>query len=60
MLRDAPIAFGPFTPENFDGRSSDRSRRGALIAAATCRRCGCVATEQPSLYQFLQSAGVRD
>jgi penicillin-binding protein 1C len=61
ILRDAPTAFGPFTPENFDGRffgpisAEDalvRSRNVPAVAVAT-------ELEQPSLYDFLQSAGVR-
>jgi penicillin-binding protein 1C len=62
MLRDAPSAFGPFTPENFDGRfvgpitAGDaliRSRNIPAVWAASQLR-------QPSLYQFLESAGIRD
>lgn len=60
MLRDAPTSFGPFTPENFDGNfvgpipAQDaliRSRNVPAVWIATQLR-------QPSLYQFLQSAGV--
>jgi len=60
ILRDAPTAFGPFTPENFDGRffgpisAQDaliRSRNIPAVWAATQIR-------QPNLYQFLQNAGV--
>ena len=60
VLRDEPTAFGPFTPENFDGRffgpiSAEealiRSRNiPAMVVASQLR--------QPSLYQFLQNAGV--
>jgi penicillin-binding protein 1C len=62
MLRDAPTSFGPFTPENFDGRffgpvSAEealiRSRNVPAVWVSTQLR-------QPNLYQFLQSAGVRD
>jgi len=61
ILRDAPTAFGPFTPENFDGNfvgpipAQDaliRSRNVPAVWIATQLR-------QPDLYQFLQSAGVR-
>jgi penicillin-binding protein 1C len=61
VLRDLPTAFGPFAPENFDGRfvgpvtaeaALIRSRNVPAVAVATSLR-------QPSLYQFLQSAGVR-
>jgi penicillin-binding protein 1C len=60
VLRDAPTAFGPFTPENFDGRffgpiSAEeallRSRNVPAVWVATQLR-------DPGLYQFLQSAGV--
>ncbi len=62
MLRDAPTSFGPFTPENFDGRffgpiaaeeALIRSRNVPAVWVASQLR-------QPNLYQFLQSAGVRD
>jgi penicillin-binding protein 1C len=62
MLRDAPSAFGPFTPENFDGKffgpvtaeeALIRSRNVPAVWVAT-------QLKQPSLYQFLQSAGIRD
>ena len=62
MLRDAPSAFGSYTPENFDGRFNGpiaaedaliRSRNIPAVWVATQLR-------QPSLYQFLASAGVRD
>ena len=62
MVRDAPTAFGPFTPENFDGRffgpitaeeALIRSRNVPAVWVST-------QLKQPSLYQFLQSAGVRD
>jgi len=62
ILRDAPSSFGPFTPENFDGKffgpvtaeeALIRSRNVPAVWVATQLR-------QPSLYQFLQTAGVRD
>jgi len=62
MLRDAPTSFGPFTPENFDGRFfGPISAEEALIRSRNVPAVW-VATQlkQPSLYQFLQSAGVRD
>ncbi len=60
VLKDAPTSFGPFSPENFDGRfvgpvsATDalvRSRNVPAVALAARLR-------QPSFYQFLQSAGV--
>ena len=60
MLKDAPTAFGPFTPENFDGRfAGPIPAREALIRS---RNVPAVAVSarlaQPTLYQFLKSAGV--
>jgi penicillin-binding protein 1C len=60
ILRDAPTAFGPFTPENFDGRFfGPISAEEALIRSRNVPAVW-VATQlkQPSLHQFLQSAGV--
>ena len=60
ILRDEPTSFGPFTPENFDGRffgpitaeeALIRSRNIPAVWVATQLR-------QPNLYQFLQSAGI--
>ena len=62
MLRDAPTSFGPFTPENFDGRFfGPISAEEALIRSRNIPAVW-VATQlkQPSLYQFLRAAGVRD
>jgi penicillin-binding protein 1C len=62
MLRDAPTAFGPFTPENFDGRFfGPISAEEALIRSRNIPAVW-VSTQlrQPSLYQFLQSAGIRN
>ena len=60
VLRDVPSAFGPFMPENFDGRflgpvtATDaliRSRNiPAVLVAAQLR--------QPSFYEFLRNAGI--
>jgi penicillin-binding protein 1C len=60
ILRDAPTAFGPFTPENFDGRFfGPISAEEALIRSRNVPAVW-VATQikQPNLYQFLQNAGV--
>lgn len=60
VLRDVPSAFGPYTPENFDGRflgpvtASDaliRSRNIPAVAVAA-------QLNQPSFYQFLRDAGI--
>lgn len=60
VLRDVPTAFGPYTPENFDGRflgpitATDALNRSRNIPAVW------VASQlhSPDFYQFLQSAGV--
>jgi penicillin-binding protein 1C len=60
VLRDVPSAFGPYTPENFDGRflgpvtatqALVRSRN--IPAVQVAARLG-----NPNLYQFLRDAGV--
>ncbi|AMP09746.1 penicillin-binding protein 1C [Collimonas arenae] len=60
ILKDAPTTFGPFSPENFDGRfvgpiaAQDalvRSRNIPAVALAS-------KLTQPSLYEFLQQAEV--
>ncbi|RJG04248.1 penicillin-binding protein 1C [Noviherbaspirillum sedimenti] len=60
VLKDAPTAFGPFSPENFDGRfvgpitAQDalvRSRNVPAVAIAS-------RLKQPNLYAFLKSAGI--
>jgi penicillin-binding protein 1C len=60
ILRDSPSSFGPFTPENFDGRffgpipaeeALVRSRNVPAVWVAT-------QLKQPNLYSFLQTAGV--
>jgi penicillin-binding protein 1C len=60
VLKDAPTAFGPFSPENFDGRfvgpitAQDalvRSRNVPAVAVAS-------KLAHPSLHEFLFDAGV--
>jgi penicillin-binding protein 1C len=60
ILKDVPTAFGPFSPENFDGRfvgpiaAEDaliRSRNVPAVAVAS-------QLSRPSLYDFLKTAGV--
>jgi penicillin-binding protein 1C len=62
MLRDAPTSFGPFMPENFDGRFvGPITAEDALIHSRNVPAVWVAAQlTQPTLYQFLQSAGVRD
>ncbi len=59
-LRDEPTAFGPFTPENFDGRFfGPISAEEALIRSRNMPAMVVAAQlKQPSLYQFLRNAGV--
>ena len=62
MVRTRPPSFGPFTPENFDGRFfGPITAEEALIRSRNVPAVW-VSTQltQPTLYQFLQSAGVRD
>ena len=60
VLRDVPTAFGPFTPENFDGRfigpvtasqALVRSRNIPAVAVAA-------KLQQPNFYQFLRNVGI--
>jgi penicillin-binding protein 1C len=60
VLRDVPTSFGPYTPENFDGRflgpitATDALNRSRNIPAVW------VASQlhSPDLYEFLQGAGI--
>lgn len=60
VLKDAPVAFGPFSPENFDGafmgpitatESLIRSRNVPAVSLAS-------RLNSPSFYRFLQRSGV--
>jgi penicillin-binding protein 1C len=60
VLRDVPTAFGPYTPENFDGHflgpvtateALIRSRNIPAVYVAS-------KLSQPSLYQFMRDAGI--
>lgn len=60
VLRDVPTAFGPFTPENFDGRflgpvtateALVRSRNIPAVYVAS-------KLKSPDFYQFLKDAGI--
>lgn len=61
MLRDAPTAFGPFAPENFDGQfMGPISAQDALVRSRNVPAVWVASRlSEPGLYQFLQSAGVR-
>ena len=60
VLKDAPTSFGPYSPENFDGRFVGPIT--ATEALARSRNVPAVALSaqltQPSLYDFLQVSGV--
>jgi penicillin-binding protein 1C len=60
VLKDSPTAFGPYTPENFDGRfAGPITAKDALLRS---RNVPAVAVSaqlaQPTLHQFLRNAGV--
>jgi len=60
VLRDVPTAFGPFTPENFDGRFlGPVSATDALIRSRNIPAV-YVASKlaNPSFYDFLKAAGI--
>ena len=60
ILKDAPTSFGPYSPENFDGRfigpitAADALIRSRNIPAVSLAS----RLNQPSLYDFLKNAGV--
>ncbi len=60
VLRDVPTAFGPYTPENFDGRflgpitATDALNRSRNIPAVWV----AAQLHAPDLYQFLEGAGI--
>jgi penicillin-binding protein 1C len=60
ILKDAPSSFGPFTPENFDGRFfGPIAAEEALIRSRNVPAVWVsMQLKQPSLYRFLQSAGI--
>lgn len=60
VLKDAPISFGPFTPENFDGRFvGPITAQEALVRSRNVPAVALAAQlNSPSLHGFLQSAGV--
>ncbi|WP_310598744.1 penicillin-binding protein 1C [Desulfobulbus sp.] len=60
VLNDAPTAFGPFQPENFDGRfAGPIPARDALIRSRNIPAVWLAnRLRSPSLYDFLRSAGI--
>lgn len=62
LLKDAPLSFGGFNPENSDREFSGPVRvRDALIRSRNIPAVFVASRlTQPSLHRFLQDAGVRD
>lgn len=62
VLKDAPTSFGPYSPENFDGRYiGPITATEALIRSRNVPAVSLSAKlSQPGLYDFLKNAGVRD
>lgn len=60
ILKDAPTSFGPFSPENFDGRfAGPISAQDALIRSRNIPAVSVAAQlGRPGLYEFLKQAGV--
>jgi penicillin-binding protein 1C len=60
VLRDVPTAFGPYTPENFDGHFlGPITATQALIRSRNIPAVWVAAQlHEPSLYDFLQQAGI--
>jgi len=60
MLKDSQIAFGSYSPENFDGRfAGPLSAQEALIRSRNLPALSVAAKlTNPSFYDFLRSAGV--
>lgn len=60
ILKDAPTAFGAFSPENFDGRfAGPISAQDALIRSRNIPAVTVAAKlGKPDLYDFLKMAGV--
>ncbi|HZS37614.1 MAG TPA: penicillin-binding protein 1C [Polyangia bacterium] len=60
MLRDAPMSFAAFSPENFDGRFvGPLSAKDALIRSRNIPALAVAAKlNRPGLYEFLKTAGV--
>jgi penicillin-binding protein 1C len=60
VLKDAPRSFGPFSPENFDGRfAGPLPAQDALIRSRNVPAVAVAAKlSKPSLYDFMKLAGV--
>jgi penicillin-binding protein 1C len=60
VLRDVPTSFGPFTPENFDGRFLGPVTATEALVRSRNIPAVYVASKlsNPSFYQFLKGAGI--
>jgi penicillin-binding protein 1C len=60
VLKDAPTAFGPFSPENFDGRFvGPITAQDALVRSRNVPAVAVAAKlSKPSLYDLLKTSGV--
>ena len=60
MLKDAQLAFGAYSPENFDGRfAGPLSAKEALVRSRNVPALAVAAKlTNPSFYAFLKSAGI--
>lgn len=60
VLKDAPTSFGPFSPENFDGRFvGPITAQDALIRSRNVPAVWLSSQlARPNLYEFLKSAGI--
>jgi penicillin-binding protein 1C len=60
VLRDVPTAFGPYTPENFDGNFLGPITATQALIRSRNIPAVWVASQlhQPNLYDFLQQAGI--
>jgi penicillin-binding protein 1C len=60
VLKDAPTSFGPFSPENFDGRfAGPIAAQDALIRSRNIPAVAVAAKlRKPGLYDFMKLAGV--
>ncbi len=60
VLRDVPTAFGPYTPENFDGHFLGPVTATEALVRSRNIPAVWVASQlqQPTFYQFLRDAGI--
>ena len=60
MLRDVPVVFGAYSPENFDGRfTGPLSAKDALIRSRNIPALSVAGKlNKPSFYEFLHQSGI--